>query len=263
MKNKKKTLYDKLKALGLYEMDNVLSCPIYINGEISNYLIQSNGVIVASKSGIKMAGGIDYDGYHIIALTHKKKRYTRKYHRLVAEAFIPNPSNKPEVNHKDGNNLNNRVDNLEWVYSHNNTHHASERGLRYGLYDESIIHEVCGLLESNMYSIKEIAIMTGVKEVEIRRVLNGCRWVSVSSKYDLSKYIKAEHKYIPPSIIGIDKIITICELLESNKYNTVEIGKLCKVTVHTVWRILHKKCHTNISNAYDFTKYKKRKNQFI
>ena len=74
-------------------------------------------------------------------LTPKSKRYAdihlwrnRKYvsthvHRLVAIAFIPNPENKAEVNHKDGNKLNNHVNNLEWVTRSENQKHACETGL--------------------------------------------------------------------------------------------------------------------------------------
>lgn len=53
-----------------------------------------------------------------------------RLHRLIAQAFIPNPENKRCVNHKDGNKLNNHIDNLEWMTSSENNQHAYDTGLR-------------------------------------------------------------------------------------------------------------------------------------
>lgn len=64
-------------------------------------------------------------GYSVIDLRkpHEKKKHFLA-HRLVAIAFIPNPQSKPDVNHKDSNRKNNKVDNLEWATRKENLHHA-------------------------------------------------------------------------------------------------------------------------------------------
>lgn len=65
----------------------------------------------------------------VVTLGSKKKSKMIVVHRAVAEMFIPNPENKPEVNHKDGNKTNNMVDNLEWVNGKENKDHAIRTGL--------------------------------------------------------------------------------------------------------------------------------------
>lgn len=63
------------------------------------------------------------NGYKQLTLRKHKQTYLALIHRLVAEAFIPNPDNLPQVNHKDENKINNRVDNLEWCTpSYNNSY---------------------------------------------------------------------------------------------------------------------------------------------
>lgn len=70
------------------------------------------------------------DGYVKVRLIHKGKDKTARVHRLVAEAFVPNPDNKGTVNHIDGDKTNNRVDNLEWTDRSEQMHHAYRLGLK-------------------------------------------------------------------------------------------------------------------------------------
>ena len=63
-------------------------------------------------------------GYLRVDLYNENGRKHFKVHRLVAEAFIPNPKGKPQVNHKDGNKRNNSITNLEWVTDRENKDHA-------------------------------------------------------------------------------------------------------------------------------------------
>ena len=92
------------------------------------YTVTSDGRVINSKGEEKIPH-IDKYGYLKTDLYKDGKRSTKRISRLVAEAFIPNPANKPEVNHKDGNKLNNNVDNLEWATKSENMLHAYRTGL--------------------------------------------------------------------------------------------------------------------------------------
>lgn len=80
-----------------------------------NYIISDKGEIKSIKTGKIMQKWINSDGYYSVTLKHQNgKRKTFKVHRLVAQAFIPNPESKPTVHHIDEDKLNNKVENLEW-----------------------------------------------------------------------------------------------------------------------------------------------------
>ena len=90
------------------------------------------------RDGRILKPSMDAKGYLRLHVTIKRKRYAFKVHRMVAEAFIFNPDNKPQVNHIDGNKTNNAVSNLEWVTNKDNVRHAWKNGLCENVYRASL-----------------------------------------------------------------------------------------------------------------------------
>lgn len=109
---------------GLYEVSNLGKVRA-----LDRKVITKNGVIKTRKSKEKKQSKCI--GYAYVGLTKEGISKTFRVHRLVAQAFIPNPENKEQVNHIDGNKLNNRVDNLEWCTNQENCIHAWKNGLNH------------------------------------------------------------------------------------------------------------------------------------
>ena len=89
-----------------------------------------NGLWLKQQKQTNNSGGrIRPRSHYNVPLYKNKKRKLFQVHRLVAQTFVPNPNNLPQINHKDGNPLNNNIDNLEWCDGFGNMQHAQANGL--------------------------------------------------------------------------------------------------------------------------------------
>lgn len=98
--------------------------------DISGYEISTCGNARNKKTGHILRQATSGRGYRYIVPYVNGKHITKYIHKSMGEAFIPNPENKPRVNHKDGNKLNNVISNLEWVTYSENNKHAYDTGLK-------------------------------------------------------------------------------------------------------------------------------------
>ena len=95
-----------------------------------NYSVSNYGRVRNNKTGYILKPLKVGFGYVVVELWNKNGPKSKKIHRLVAEAFLPNPDKKPQVNHIDGNKKNNRLDNLEWVTASENMKHSYDSKIR-------------------------------------------------------------------------------------------------------------------------------------
>lgn len=102
-----------------------------LTGFNGKYLIYEDGRIYSLFSDSFLSPHIATSGYYSINLSLPDKQKKLFYiHRLLAKEFKPNPLNKKYINHKDGNKLNNNLDNIEWCTPGENNDHAISTGLR-------------------------------------------------------------------------------------------------------------------------------------
>lgn len=160
---------------------------LYLNGVryrpiegYEDYLVSEDGDVYSKRRRRVLKPDKGRYGYNVIHLSNGKSKAFYA-HRLVAKAFIPNPENKPEVNHKDANKINNSASNLEWATRKENNKHSTDNKLHcFGVKNgrakltDSQVREIRQL--KGKLSQTEIADMFGVRGITIRKIFENKHW---------------------------------------------------------------------------------------
>lgn len=122
----------------------------------------------------------DGHGYSAVSFYKEGIVTQLRVHRLVAQAFLPNPLNLPCVNHKDGNPKNNYVNNLEWCTYSENTLDGIKRGSIYKPAKKiniDIVNDIKNTYATGNYSQEKVGKMFGLSQTQIFRIVNNINWV--------------------------------------------------------------------------------------
>lgn len=132
-------------------------------------------------------------GYLHIVLYKNKKRYDYRIHRLVAMTFLDNPENKEQVNHIDGNKINNYLSNLEWVTPEENIQHAKDNHLFKGTCKTPPIRTKDGpqiaYVFTNIYNEKQFVIL-GFRNLRKQFKISGYTYEIIQKYANTGSYIK-------------------------------------------------------------------------
>jgi hypothetical protein len=153
----------------------------------TDYYVTETGEVFSGKFDKlkKLKPSDNSRGYLQVYLMIDGKQINKSIHRLVGETFIPNPENYPQINHIDGNKLNNHVSNLEWCTGSDNIKHAIEIGLQKpnngeengrSKLTEQQVFEIRQLYSSGDYILKELGEKFGVSYSLIGKIINNKNW---------------------------------------------------------------------------------------
>lgn len=168
---------DVIDYEGIYQVSNLGRLK-----SLSRYIKHWRGGFLKSKEIIKKPFK-SKSGYLITELSKNASKSKFLIHRLVAEAFIPNPEEKPQVNHINGIKTDNRVENLEWNTRSENIKHADSKGLRNlkgvnnsgaKLSEKEVIE-----IRKSKNSISYLAFNYNVGTTCIKKIINKVTWKHV------------------------------------------------------------------------------------
>lgn len=203
----------------------------------------------------------DNDGYKFSYISYAPGKFVSgRINRLVAQAFIPNPENKPEVDHINAKKDFNWVGNLRWVTRKENLQYTVSMGLENQLlacgedkpnnvYSEKQIRQVCEMLMNINNKISDIEKATGVPNASINAIRKGHQWTHISRNYDFPTLSFRGVKYSPVDIH------TVCKLLEDPRNNPTKIAKMTGVSRDMVGNIRKKRCWQEISSQYNIPEF--------
>lgn len=160
--------------------------------EFPRYMIDMHGNVYscitgrgkkAINSGViqrQLKPALDTTGYLVVNLTDGTRKVNRSIHRLLAITYLPNPNQHPHVNHKDGVQTNNNLDNLEWVSVASNTWHAIDMGMtnprtRHPAMAEVVQKDMIGNTLRVYLSLHDAGRESGIAWQNISKVCRGLR----------------------------------------------------------------------------------------
>ncbi len=139
----------------------------YFRVAIMEYKISRTG-IVTNRYNKELKPSTNPNGYYQLGLCKNGVSYTVNIHRLLAEAYIPNPENKPEVNHIDKDRKNNSINNLEWVTHAENLQHSAKL-------DKSKVQAIRNACAAG-YKQKDIAKDFNISTSHVSNIYNKRNW---------------------------------------------------------------------------------------
>lgn len=213
-----------------------------------DYYVNKEGRIFRKDKELKK--NKSHTGYITVSIKYENgDRKVRFVHRLVAQAFIPNPEDKPVVNHKNLIKNDNRVENLEWVTYLENNLHAHENGAmrtngahNKSLYTAEVVHKICELLQEGR-RIVDIAKTMCVPACIISSIRQRQNWLHISKDYTFPVLKNRQLSDIT--------VKWVSHMIAEGKTNK-EISELSysKIKSSMLCDIRKKKCYRDITDKY-------------